>query len=91
MRLSSSKLGLAVLAVSGALAVSACGSKSTGGVDNSEITELNAAGMMEGSISDASAMDTATDTNIATSSAADNSVTEADNAATNTVGGNSAE
>jgi hypothetical protein len=90
MRLSLNMLGLA-LVVSGGLAVSACGSKSTPNADNSEITELNAAGMMEGTISDDSAMDTATDTNVATAPAADNATAEADNASTNTAEGNSAE
>jgi len=91
MHLSSSKLRLAILVAMGGLTVSACGSSSTDTVDNSEITELNAAGMAEGTISDASAVETATDTNIEASSAPDNGTAEAGNTATNTADGNSAE
>ena len=85
------KLTLAILVTAAGLSVAACGDKSTDTVDNSELTELNAAGMMEGTTNDASAMDVATDTNIATlpDNAADNAATEAENATGNASDSNS--
>lgn len=85
------KLTLATLIVAAGLAVAACGDNSTDTVDSSELTELNAAGMMEGTTNDASVMDVATDTNIATlpDNAADNAATDAENATGNTGDSNS--
>lgn len=85
------KLTLATLIVAAGLAVAACGDNSTDTVDSSELTELNAAGMMEGTTNDASAMDVATDTNIATlpDNAADNAATDAENATGNASDSNS--
>lgn len=82
---------LATFVVAAGLAVAACGGKSTDTVDNSEITELNAAGMMEGTTNDAAAMDVATDTNVASTpdNAADNAATEAENATGNASESNS--
>lgn len=79
---------LTLVAVAG-LAVSGCGGSSTDTVDNSELTELNGAGMMEGTVNDASAMDVATDTNV--SNAMDNAVSDAANASDNATESNSAE
>ena len=81
----------AAIVVTAGLAVAACGGKSNDTVDNSEITELNAAGMMEGTTNDASAMDVATDTNVAAApdNAADNASVEAENATGNTSESNS--
>lgn len=90
MHPSSHKTVLALLTAAGTLMLSACGGSSTDTVDNSEITEMNAAGMMEGTISDASAMDVATETNVATT-IADNATAEAGNASTNMAEGNTAE
>lgn len=81
---------LTLVAVAG-LAVSGCGGSSTDTVDNSELTELNGAGMMEGTVNDASAMDVATDTNVAVSNAMDNAVSDAANASDNATESNSAE
>lgn len=81
---------LAVFVATAALATTGCGSKSSDTVDNSEITELNAAGMMEGTTNDASAMDVATDTNmVAATNVADNAVSEAENATSNASDSNS--
>lgn len=82
---------LAAFVMTTGLALAACGGKSGDTVDNSEITELNAAGMMEGTTNDASAMDVATDTNAATvaDNAADNAATDAENATGNTTESNS--
>lgn len=82
---------LAAFVVAMGMSVAACGDKSTDTVDNSELTELNAAGMMEGTTNDASAMDVATDTNVATlpDNAADNAATEAENATGNASDSNS--
>lgn len=82
---------LTILVAAAGLAVAACGDKSTDTVDGSELTELNAAGMMEGTTNDASAMDVATDTNVATppDNAADNAATEAENATGNDSDSNS--
>ena len=82
---------LAAIVVTAGLAVAACGGKSNDTVDNSEITELNAAGMMEGTTNDASAMDVATDTNVAAApdNAADNAAVEAENATGNASESNS--
>lgn len=85
---SSKSVFVLAAAVAGGLAVSACGGSSTDTVDNSEITEMNAAGMMEGTTNDASAMDMATDTNVATGNVADNVMTEAGGASGNVTGGN---
>jgi len=69
------------------VAVSACGEESTDTVDSSELTELNAAGMMEGTINDAAAMDVATDANIAIA----NTMNTTDAASDNEAASNSAE
>ncbi len=74
---------LTILAIAGGLSVSACGDKSTDTVDNSEITEMNAIGMAEGTTNDASALDMATDTNVATANAMDNAAADMDNASAN--------
>jgi hypothetical protein len=65
MRSSSGKmlLGAAVMCI--AMSLSACGKQSSDTVDNSEITDMNAVGTMEGTTNDMSAMDSATDTNVA--------------------------
>ena len=91
MHLFSGKSALAIMVVAGGLMISACGDKSADTVDNSEITEMNAAGMMEGTTNDASAMDMATDTNVAAGNVADNAMAEADNASTNATADNAAE
>lgn len=92
MHLFSSKPALMLMAAAAGLMVAACGDKSTDNVDNSEITEMNAAGMMEGTTNDASAMDMATDTNIATgnTNAMDNAMDAAGNASTNMAEDNAA-
>jgi hypothetical protein len=78
MGVSAKKVKLAAALVSIGLSLSACGKSSTDTVDNSEITDMNAVGTMEGTTNDMSAMDAATDTNITTDMAANAS----DNAAT---------
>lgn len=85
---STRKTVLTALAISAALMVSACGTKSTDTVDNSEITEMNAMGMMEGTTNDASAMDMATDTNMSMPNAMDNAASEAGNSSDNAAGDN---
>ncbi|MGE0775077.1 MAG: hypothetical protein AB7G25_12420 [Sphingomonadaceae bacterium] len=64
-------MGRLTLIMAAGVAVSACGGESTDTVDSSELTELNAAGMMEGTINDAAAMDVATDANIAATNITD--------------------
>lgn len=83
MRFFTSKWNLAAVVATSALAVAACGDKTADTVDNSEITEMNAAGMAEGTTNDASAMDMATDTNVAIDNAMDNTMSEATNASGN--------
>jgi hypothetical protein len=69
----------AILLVAAGLAVTACGKKTEQTTDNSEVTEMNSVGTMEGTTNDMSAMDTANDTNMS----ADNSaMAPADNATT---------
>lgn len=64
-------MGRLTVIMAAGVAVSACGGESTDTVDSSELTELNAAGMMEGTINDAAAMDVATDANIAATNITD--------------------
>lgn len=92
MNLFANKPMLMLMAAAGGLMVSGCGGSSTDTVDNSEITEMNAAGMMEGTTNDASAMDMATDTNVAVAgNVMDNATADAGNASTNAADGNAAE
>ena len=64
-------MGRLTVIMAAGVAVSACGGESTDTVDSSELTELNAAGMMEGTINDAAPMDVATDANIAATNITD--------------------
>lgn len=83
MRFSSFKTLLATALIGIGVSLSACGKSSTDTVDNSEITDMNAIGSIEGTINDTSAMDAATDTNVASdvmTNAIDNRT--ADNATT---------
>lgn len=83
MRLFTSRTGGVAMLVAMGLTISSCGKSSTDTIDNSEITDMNAVGTMEGTTNDMSAMETATDTNIA----ADNAVVAGDNATTDNSAG----
>jgi len=79
----------AILLVATGLAVTACGKKSEQTTDNSDVTEMNSVGTMEGTTNDMSAIDTATDTNMSADNSAmapaDNATTTSDNASNTTM------
>lgn len=90
MRSSSVKLLLGAAVIGITMSVSACSKQSNDTVDNSEITDMNAVGTMEGTTNDTSAMDMATDTNVATDNmAADNMSNGAGDDAMDNSAGNS--